>query len=84
MAPARNGEQIEPELQRILAGGVRQLVDERLIDPGDGVAARRAQRAGRHAERLVRRRGSRSSARSRREIRSAGMFADAAKRSPSP
>ena len=45
------GQQVEPELHRILARRVRQLVDERLEHEREGVAARRAQRAGRHAER---------------------------------
>ena len=48
-------QQIQPELQRILAGRVRELVDERLEDERERVAARRAQGAGRHAERHQRR-----------------------------
>ena len=44
-------EQVEPELQRILAGGVRQLVDERLERERQRVALGRTQRARRHAER---------------------------------
>ena len=40
-------EQIEPELQRILPGRVRKLVDERLHRERDAVAARRAQRTRR-------------------------------------
>ena len=38
-------EKVEAELQRILAGRGRELVDERLRREGDAVAARRAQRA---------------------------------------
>ena len=44
-------QQVESELQRILARRVRQLVDERLHDEREAVAARRAERSGRHAER---------------------------------
>ncbi len=40
------GEQVQAELHRILAGGVRQFVDEALNDERERVAAGRAQRAG--------------------------------------
>ena len=48
------GEQVETELHRILPRRVRQLVDERLEHERERVAAGRAQRAGRHAERDLR------------------------------
>ena len=48
---ARHRQQVEAELQRIFAGGVRQFIDERLIDPRDGVAARSAEGAGGHTQR---------------------------------
>ena len=47
-------EQVEPELHRILPRRVRQFVDERLEHERVRVAARRAQRTGRHAERHLR------------------------------
>jgi hypothetical protein len=47
----RPAQQIDSELERILAGRMRQLVDERLEDEAEGVAARGAQRERRHAER---------------------------------
>ena len=42
-------EHIELELQRVLAGGVRQLVEEALEHECKGVAAGRPQCAHRHA-----------------------------------
>ena len=48
-------EQIDPELQRILAGSMRQLVDEGLEHEGQRIVAGRPQRPGRHAERHQRR-----------------------------
>ena len=39
---ASAAQQIQAELHRVLLGGVRQLVDERLEDEAERVAARRA------------------------------------------
>ncbi len=44
-------QQIDPELQRILAGRNGQFIDEPFEHEDQGVAARRAHGAGRHAER---------------------------------
>src|SRR5688572_18053474 len=48
------GQQVEPELDRILAGRMGQLVKERLEHERVGVAARRPKRTGGHAERYLR------------------------------
>ena len=48
-------QKIQAELHRILAGGVRQLVDEGLHHERQRVAGRRAQRAGADRQRLGRR-----------------------------
>src|SRR5260370_29295250 len=48
---AREAEQVEPELHRIFSGGVGEFVYEGLEDPGESVAAWRAQRVGGNAER---------------------------------
>ena len=47
----RRVQQIDAELNRVLSRRVRQLVDERLEHPGVRVAARRAHRPRRHAQR---------------------------------
>ena len=77
-------EQVEPELQRILARGVRELVDERLEDERERVAARRAQRAGRHAERHHARPEREVRDEARRELRRRDVRRRCANRSPSP
>ena len=46
----RTGQQIEPELNRILAGRLRELIDEGLERPREGVAARGAQGARRYPQ----------------------------------
>ena len=51
----RRLEQLEPEREWILAGGDRDLVDERLEHERERIAARRAMRTRRHTERHQRR-----------------------------
>src|SRR5438477_2765025 len=43
--------QLEPELHRILARGVRQFVQERVENPDAAIPSWRAKRTGRHSER---------------------------------
>ena len=79
---ARDGrlaEQVEAELHRVLAGRVRQLVDERLEHEADALLPRRAQRARRARRAASATRRSRSSARSPPGTRSAEMPAVGAK-----
>ena len=47
---SRLAEEVEAKLHRVLAGPMRQLVDEGLEDKSERVGTRRAQRPGRHAK----------------------------------
>ena len=51
----RRVEQVEPELERVLAGFGREFIDERLDDERDRVAGRSAERSRRDAEGHLRR-----------------------------